>query len=718
MDPQTTDQVTNSSPADTPVQEPTATPVDTAREQVVTQLQNSKNVLVTVGTDPSVDELASAIGLTLLLTKTGKHVTAVFSGNVPPAIEFLDPEATFEDSVDSLRDFIIALSKEKADKLRYKVEGDVVKIFITPYKTILSEKDLEFSQGELNVDVVVVLGATKSEDLDKALAAHGRILHDASTITINAGSEKSNLGGVNWNEPAVSSVAEMLAGLSEALGADLLDEQSSTALLTGIVAETNRFSNEKTTPRVMTISAQLMAAGANQQLVASNLRQEGMISEPVRTKDQTNADDDQGEMILPRDREEIKDDSDFTEADSKKSKAVKKPKKATNVETSKANDKADSKKPVVTPSGADDAGQEQENNQEEPLKEPAAVLKEKSQLPALPPLDEAPRKIAPVNEEVSDTAQLPSISPLPALSNDVSSVPPVTSPLSEPLDQPPVSTELPNPSLGVNEPVAAGSAQADVSQPSPAILTHDQPLVMDSNETALEEARQAVENAGEAPPPDEPTPEKIPEPAPTPLIDPNPGGSVSQERDAPLAFTAPPLNFPTIAPDSGSMTPSPTEEVAPSDAVEQNPVDAFMQPHNDNTQPVDLNALTSSTAPAPVTPDGLPPLPPLPSSPTDGALPPLPPMPEQPGTDPAAAFQPQINPGFMQDAPQSQNNWSQAADDLAANEADKTAQRDAKKAEMDQQYDRAVDRNRELQGLPPLNDPNGSGLPPVPPPSL
>ena len=59
---------------------------------------------------------------------------------MPDALTFLRPEKTFEHSVDSLRDFIIALNKEKADHLRYKLVGDHVKIFITPYRSVISEK--------------------------------------------------------------------------------------------------------------------------------------------------------------------------------------------------------------------------------------------------------------------------------------------------------------------------------------------------------------------------------------------------------------------------------------------------------------------------------------------------------------------------------------------------------------------------------------------------
>ena len=46
------------------------------------------------------------------------------------------------------------------------------------------------------------------------------------------------------------------------------------------------------------MAAQLMAAGANQQLIATNLRQEGMISEPVRSKKDEQPNDDNGEMVL------------------------------------------------------------------------------------------------------------------------------------------------------------------------------------------------------------------------------------------------------------------------------------------------------------------------------------------------------------------------------------------------------------------------------------
>lgn len=262
-----------------------------AKQQIVEKIKSATNILVTVSNDPSVDALSAALGLTLLLDKLEKHPTAVFSGNVPPAIAFLEPEKTFDETTDSLRDFIIALDKEKADHLRYKVEGDSVKIFITPYKTTITSDDLQFSQGDFNVELVIALGVDVQEHLDNALESHGQILHDADIITLTAGEQVSNLGGIDWHDDQASSLSEMIAGLAEALKEDkkksLLDAAIATAFLTGIVAQTDRFSNENTTAHVMTTAALLMAAGADQQLIASKLQESHEIGNLNVTKDES-----------------------------------------------------------------------------------------------------------------------------------------------------------------------------------------------------------------------------------------------------------------------------------------------------------------------------------------------------------------------------------------------------------------------------------------------
>lgn len=270
------------------------------RQQVVDKIKKATNILVTVSNDPSVDALSAALALTLLVDKLDKHATAVFSGIIPPAIAFLEPEKTFEKTTDSLRDFIIALDKEKADHLRYKVDGDVVKIFITPYRTTITGDDLQFSQGDFNVELVIALGVDNQDHLDAALDAHGKILHDASVITITAGKQTSSLGTTDWHDEKASGLSEMITDLADALKEkdSLVDKQVATAILTGIVAQTDRFSNPFTTAKTMTVAANLMAAGADQQLIAAKLEESHEIdAQPASAPDSAELKEDQSTKV-------------------------------------------------------------------------------------------------------------------------------------------------------------------------------------------------------------------------------------------------------------------------------------------------------------------------------------------------------------------------------------------------------------------------------------
>ena len=244
-----------------------------AQDQIIAKLKESESILIAVNDNPSVDELSSALALTLAINNSGKHATAVASGEMPDALTFLRPEKTFEHSVDSLRDFIIALNKEKADHLRYKLVGDHVKIFITPYRSVISEKDLEFEQGDFNIDFVLALNVESQDRLDGALAAHGRIFHDASVGILTVGENQTNLNGIHWHDESASSLSEITVQIIESIGKKNLTESVATALLTGIVAETDRFSNSKVTAEIMGLASKLIASGADQQLVISKIRE-------------------------------------------------------------------------------------------------------------------------------------------------------------------------------------------------------------------------------------------------------------------------------------------------------------------------------------------------------------------------------------------------------------------------------------------------------------
>ena len=572
-----------------------------ARQQIVEAIKANTNILVTVSDSPSVDELSAALGLTILLNKIDKRATSIFSGTIPPAITFLDPEKTLEGTVDSLRDFIIALDKEKADHLRYKVDGDVVKIFITPYRTTLTEKDLQFSQGDYNVELVIALNVKDQDHLDKALSAHGRILHDATVTTISVGSNPSSLGSIDWRDAASSSLCEMLVGLSEALKEEqpIMDDQIATAFLTGIVSATDRFSNNLTSSRVMTMAAQLMAAGANQQLIAAKLQEGHDIGPNAPIKDGSNGKPQAGQA----DRDARRQD--------------KKPKKDDGLRIDR-NDKRQ---------GEPKANQQNQNNNQSNNQN---NNRPKDQ-PKQQPRDEKNEKPAQPQPPIEPTAPVITADPTPPPQNDAAAVAPVKSiedELADKLDQQPAAPVL---DTSIAEELKAASEKKPAAPP-----------VIDNDMPGFESLDMPTQPAKE---------ELAPEPEPTPagaspFIDSHAGGDYLPSQ--PATFDAPvdgiisgasgAAEEKPIDPFSVPLSPLPAlqeaKDVAPIDtppAATEPPAPAFIE------EPAPVAASQGEPTPAPLPPlpslpdFALPPPPPPPVFDQPGAVPPLPALPTQPG---------------------------------------------------------------------------------------
>ena len=239
-------------------------------EKVAEKIQRGANILIALSKDPNLDEISAAIALAIVLDQQKKHVTAIYSGKTPNALEFLKPEDTFEKDTSSLQDFIIALNKSKADHLTYKLDGDYVKIYITPYKGQVKKEDLEYSYGDYNVDLVIVFNVNAGSEIDSALSEYGRIMHDASAINITSGLP-GRFADLEWSDPEKSSVCEMVYDLLKELEITNLSQEIATALLTGILSATERFSNSRTKPTTMAVASKLMEAGADQQLISANI---------------------------------------------------------------------------------------------------------------------------------------------------------------------------------------------------------------------------------------------------------------------------------------------------------------------------------------------------------------------------------------------------------------------------------------------------------------
>src|SRR3972149_11491588 len=176
-------------------------------------------------------------------------------------------------ALDGVKDFMILLSEEEAkvSKLSYKLEEGRLKIVISPKAGNFSPKNVSFAYGDFNYDLIIILDTDSLERLGLVYRDNAEMFYKTETLNIDHHPGNGYFGKTNWVDESASSVSEILVSLMEALESEegkVIDKEIATSLLLGIMADTNLFQNFSTTSKSLTVAAQLIAAGADRDLIA------------------------------------------------------------------------------------------------------------------------------------------------------------------------------------------------------------------------------------------------------------------------------------------------------------------------------------------------------------------------------------------------------------------------------------------------------------------
>lgn len=244
----------------------------TPKQQTSEAIRQAEAILIMTGQHPSIDQVASTIALSAILRKYGKKVTAVISDDIPAGAKFLATDK-IERTLGGLRDFImqVDLGRAEVDKLKYTIENGKLNVHVTPFSGGFNSRDVSFGYGDYQFDLVIILGVASYNRIDKIYAQNAEMLRRIPLANIDFHRINEQYGAINLLETSAGSLAEILIALSESLQNGLIDEQIATTMLTGIMASTDRFTANHTTAKTMTVAAQMLAMGADQQKVVKGL---------------------------------------------------------------------------------------------------------------------------------------------------------------------------------------------------------------------------------------------------------------------------------------------------------------------------------------------------------------------------------------------------------------------------------------------------------------
>lgn len=249
----------------------------TPKQQLTELVKKSQSILLLTHNHPDGDAVGSVLGMALGLRKMGKEVRVVAPGKPTGPFGFLPSFEALTQELTIQKDLLVVLDESQARigniSLKRVAENKLL-VVITPKGGTLTASNVRIEDGSYNVDLIICLDCSNLERLDHIYEDNSSLFYEVPVVNIDHHADNTNFGKVNIVDITASSTAEILVSVLETIGKDIqgmIDADIATCLLTGITTDTGSFQNQNTTPKSLTIAAQMVAAGANQQEIVQRI---------------------------------------------------------------------------------------------------------------------------------------------------------------------------------------------------------------------------------------------------------------------------------------------------------------------------------------------------------------------------------------------------------------------------------------------------------------
>lgn len=242
------------------------------KQQAIELIKKSNRLLVLGHKNPDGDFVGSALALAKALSDLGKSVELVITADIPPIYQYLPFLKSVKRSLLLTEGKILRIDTTKipVSGMKYQKNEDSLDVVLETDKNLKFEF-IEIINGTPKPDAIIVLDTPDVEKIDQVYDKNTELFFEVPIINIDHHAGNEYFGSVNLVDLTASSTAEILVSLFEALGIKISDPDSATCLLTGIISDTQSFRSQSTTPKSLTVAAQLLAAGGRQQEIITNL---------------------------------------------------------------------------------------------------------------------------------------------------------------------------------------------------------------------------------------------------------------------------------------------------------------------------------------------------------------------------------------------------------------------------------------------------------------
>ena len=242
-------------------------------QQAIDLLSRATRILIATPEHADPDALSGAVAVSLLLNKLKKTHDIVVPGvDTHPLPSFLT-RVEARTKIGAVRAFHLEVDVKQSplSELMYDVHDGKLTVTLVPASGEWSPKDVTFRHGDDRYDVVVTVGASDMASLGDLFREHADFLYRTPIINVGHQPTNEHWGQVNLVDLNAVSTTEVLARWIEGWNPDLIDADLATALLAGMVSETQSFRTPNVTPLTLQTSSRLMERGARREEIVHAL---------------------------------------------------------------------------------------------------------------------------------------------------------------------------------------------------------------------------------------------------------------------------------------------------------------------------------------------------------------------------------------------------------------------------------------------------------------
>ncbi len=268
---------------------------DTQIQDLPSLLASAKSVLIALSPQVTTDELASALGLSLALQKSGKQSTVVTEATPTVSHANLFGVGDVKNSLPTTGagNFIITLENvvdpsgqmqtvPALEKLDWHPEGSNLNLVfhVIPGQRFEPSK-VNFKHESQGFDLIFVIGAGSLTELGTVYSSNTPVFESSPVVNIDIASSNTNFGKYNIVDPNASSLSEVVTHLMSGLNLTL-DNDIATDLITGIYEATSNMT-QRVSADTFQAAAQMISAGARLPQVSAQVTGDsGQVVQPVQ----------------------------------------------------------------------------------------------------------------------------------------------------------------------------------------------------------------------------------------------------------------------------------------------------------------------------------------------------------------------------------------------------------------------------------------------------